>query len=300
MALLAGVAYDPATSVAKATSSLLAMTAFDTTNARVTFTAPSSGNVLVRLKTVQIGAATNAQCLFGVLSGSTVLGRAAPIAGCSGGAAAHRYSLELLCVVTGLSGSQTWDAAYAVQVIVASTTLNYGGPNDTTGQNAWGALIFEVWDAPHLLAATLYDPGTAASVSTTTLQAMTALDTTNLRLTFTAPASGNVLVRVRVTGGGATTQGMILLGALESSTVVGRVAPLGGKTQEGTLAATDFLVYDAQFLVTGLTPGSSHTYDAAYGVEVVAGTGGVLKWGGPNNATGANAWGGAAFEIWAA
>jgi len=38
MALLAGVAYDPAAAVTKATSAALAMTAFDTTNLRVTFT----------------------------------------------------------------------------------------------------------------------------------------------------------------------------------------------------------------------------------------------------------------------
>jgi hypothetical protein len=40
MALLAGVAYDPAAAVTKATSAALAMTAFDTTNLRVTFTGP--------------------------------------------------------------------------------------------------------------------------------------------------------------------------------------------------------------------------------------------------------------------
>jgi hypothetical protein len=50
MALLAGVAYDPAAAVTKATSAALAMTAFDTTNLRVTFTAPANGKVLVRIR----------------------------------------------------------------------------------------------------------------------------------------------------------------------------------------------------------------------------------------------------------
>jgi hypothetical protein len=50
MALPAGVAYDPAAAVTKATSAALAMTAFDTTNLRVTFTAPANGKVLVRIR----------------------------------------------------------------------------------------------------------------------------------------------------------------------------------------------------------------------------------------------------------
>jgi hypothetical protein len=50
MALLAGVAADPAAAVTKATSAAPAMTAFDTTNLRVTFTAPANGKVLVRIR----------------------------------------------------------------------------------------------------------------------------------------------------------------------------------------------------------------------------------------------------------
>ena len=52
-------------------------------------------------------------------------------------------------------------------------------------------------------------------------------------------------------------------------------------------------------MITGLTPGASVTYDAAYGVEVVAGGGG-LKHGGPNDTTSDNAFGATAFELWAA
>ena len=147
-----------------------------------------------------------------------------------------------------------------------------------------------------LLAGKLYDPATAVSQSTASLLAMTALDTTNLRLSFTVPASGSVLVSLRGVLHGATTFPQILLGVLQASTVKGRAAPMFGG---GNLAATTLMKVEAEFLVTGLTPGANLTWDAAYGVEtIVASTG--LKYGGPNNATTNDAFGGFAFEIWGA
>lgn len=52
-----------------------------------------------------------------------------------------------------------------------------------------------------LLASKQYDPAAAASIVTTAAAVMTALDTTNLRNTFTVPANGRVLVRQRPVGG---------------------------------------------------------------------------------------------------
>ena len=126
---------------------------------------------------------------------------------------------------------------------------------------------------------------------------MTALDTTNLRLTFTAPASGNVHWRVRVAHRATTTMGAVLLGVLESTTVIAREAPVAGVPQ--ALATTSCVVYDACGTVTGVS-GGSHSWDAAYAVQTVAGSGGVLNWGGPNNTTTNNAFGGASFTIWTA
>jgi hypothetical protein len=146
-----------------------------------------------------------------------------------------------------------------------------------------------------LLAATAYDPAVAVTKVTTAALAMTALDTTNLRLTFTVPAAGRVLVRMQGTLHGAATFPQILLGVLEATTVRGRVSPAG--LVNGNLAATTFLTVEAQFPVTGLTPGANLTWDAAYGVEtLVASTG--LKYGGPNDATANNAFGAFVFEIW--
>lgn len=295
MALLAGVNYDPSTAVAKATSALLAMTAFDTTNLRLTFTAPANGAVLVRIRTNLSGATTMPQVLLGVLSGASVVGRISPIGAIPGTAVATTNNTqEALFLVTGLSGSQTWDAAYGVEIVLASTNIHYGGPNNSTANDAWGGFSFEVYDTPNLLAGKLYDPATAVSAVTTAALAMTALDTTNLRLTFTAPASGKVLVRMQGVLHGATTFPQIIFGCLESATVVGRSAPLGGL--KGTALATARLAVEAEFIITGIGAGS-HTYDAAYGVEtLIASTG--LKYGGPNNTTTDDAFGGFAFEIW--
>lgn len=150
MACLGAVNYDPAAAVSKATSALLAMTAFDTANARIAFTAPASGRVLVRIRCVVEGATTFPQVLLGVLEGAVVKGRQSPIGTLPGTAlATTRMSLEALFVVTGLTpgAALTWDAAYGVEVLVAATNVKYGGPNDATTDNAWGGLAFEIWDA---------------------------------------------------------------------------------------------------------------------------------------------------------
>lgn len=153
----------------------------------------------------------------------------------------------------------------------------------------------------NLLAGTYYDPTTAVSKATTALLAMTALDTTNLRLTFTAPPSGKVFVRIR--GGcihGATTFPQILVGCIENSpsagTLRGRQAPQGGGFNGTALATTQLPVW-VEYLISGLTPGQAYTWDAAYGVEIVlAATG--WKYGGPNNTTTNDAFGGISFEIY--
>lgn len=152
MALLAAKAYDPATAVSKATTAALAMTALDTTNLRVTFTVPTNGSVLVRLQgTLHGGTATPfiPQVLLGVLEGSTVRGRLAPAGLPNGtvGSATLYVTVEAMFVVTGLTAaaSLTWDAAYGVEGIVAGSALKYGGANNTTVNDSWGAFLFEVW-----------------------------------------------------------------------------------------------------------------------------------------------------------
>lgn len=146
-----------------------------------------------------------------------------------------------------------------------------------------------------LLAGTLYDPAVAVTKSTAAALAMTVLDTTNLRLSFTVPASGKVMVRLNGTVHGATTFPSILLGVMEGATVRGRHSPNGAL--KNTAVATAMVTHESVFLVSGLTPAANLTWDAAYGVEtLVASTG--IKYGGPNNATANDAFGGFGFEVW--
>lgn len=280
------------------------MTAIDTTNLRLTFTAPASGIVQVRARCPVTGGTTYPQILLGVLEASTVMCRAVPVGAAAYGAGAtYSSSQEAFMYVTGLgAGSHTWDLAYATQVVVSGSHIAAGGPNDTTGADAWGAITFEVWDpGTNLLGVVGYDPAAAVSkpmTSLTSLGSSSAFDTTNARITFTAPASGNVFWRIRVPYTGASgTFPQPVLGILESSTVVARQLPIRG-TPATTLASSDYM-QDASGVVTGVSAGS-HSWDAAYGVQVVSGASGALKYGGPNNTSGNNAWGQLVFELWAA
>jgi hypothetical protein len=148
VALLAAALYDPAVAVSKATTAALAMTALDTTNLRLSFTAPANGAVMVRLQGTLHGAATFPQILFGILQGSTVIARVSPAGLLNGNAAATNFlTVESTFVVPSLTpgASLTWDAAYGVETLVASTGLKYGGPNDATANNAFGAFLYEIW-----------------------------------------------------------------------------------------------------------------------------------------------------------
>lgn len=147
MGILGAIAYDPASAVSKATDTRIAMTAFDTTNLRLTFTAPASGKVLVRIQCAVHGATTSPSILLGVLDGSTVKGRIAPAGRIESPLATAFVLREVVFPVTGLTpaASYTWDAAYGVETEVASTAVKYGGPNNTTANDAFGAIIFEIW-----------------------------------------------------------------------------------------------------------------------------------------------------------
>ena len=141
-----------------------------------------------------------------------------------------------------------------------------------------------------------YDPAVAVTKSTATAIAMTALDTTNLRNTFLAPASGIVLVRMQFTVHGATTTPQLLMGVMEGTSVLARCVPrLNGMN----LTAATLVACEVSFLIGGLTPSQQYSYDAAYGVETAVASS-AIKYGGPNNATGNNAFGGFGFEIWSA
>lgn len=147
-----------------------------------------------------------------------------------------------------------------------------------------------------ILAGKAYDPAAVATITTAALNPMEVFDATNLRLTFTVPSNGSVLVRGRGVDNGNTTYPQFLIGILQSTTVIKRVAP---KTRLATTAPnTTLLHWWATFVVTGLTPAASLTWDLARSVEAQIGFH-AIRWGGPNNGTTADdAYGAICFEIW--
>lgn len=124
------------------------MTAIDTTNLRLTVTVPAHGMLRVRLMASLHGATTYPSILMGVMDGATVRGRVAPVQSLGNTAVATALvNVEADFTMTGLTpGSMTLDAAYAVETLVAATGLKYGGPNNTTANDAFGAFVFEIWD----------------------------------------------------------------------------------------------------------------------------------------------------------
>lgn len=146
MNLLAAKLYDPAVAETKATDTRIPMTALDTTNLRLPFNVPSHGIVRVRMDGVVHGSTNVPMILFGILAGAAVVARKqANAIGIALATWPQRLSVDF--VVTGLTpGPVVWDAAYGVEVAVASTAIKYGGPNDNTADNAWGGFSFEVWN----------------------------------------------------------------------------------------------------------------------------------------------------------
>jgi hypothetical protein len=146
----------------------------------------------------------------------------------------------------------------------------------------------------NLLGAILYDPAVSVNKVTTAALAMTAIDTVNLRLAITVPAHGKVRFRLMAVIHGATTFPSILMGVMVGASVKGRVAPV--QSLGNTAVATALVNVEADFIATGLAPGATN-FDAAYGVEtLVAATG--LKYGGADNNTANDAFGGFVFEAW--
>lgn len=201
MNLLGAALYDPAVAVSKATSALLAMTAFDTVNLRLAITVPAHGKVRFRIRCIVTGATTAPSVLLGVLNGAAVVGRVAPAAeNATASAATQNFLLDAEFTATGLAaGAMNVDAAYAVQALVAATNIKYGGPNTNVGANAWGAFVFEAWDPqPQTLNSTLaVDANGRVDVSKVLGTAQTAGDIAGKTNSLTFTGAGKVDASVR-------------------------------------------------------------------------------------------------------
>jgi hypothetical protein len=151
MAIIRAKNYDPAATVTKSCAALLPMTVIDSTNLRNAFVVPFGGDVMVRIRCAVHGAATFPQILLGVIDGQgNIIGRVTPMASLMGTPlATTRMVLDASFCVQGLSAGdpKAWDAAYGVELAVANSAIKYGGPNNTTGEDAFGGFVFEIWRA---------------------------------------------------------------------------------------------------------------------------------------------------------
>lgn len=120
-----------------------------------------------------------------------------------------------------------------------------------------------------LVARHIYSTSSTKTAATTSL---TDYDATNLAITFTVPASGNVAVRLY--GASAVSANSELWGLRESTTQVGNVQFMGNTSA--------ILRKQAIITVTGLTPAASKTYkwagkvsSAATSTIYIGGSGGI-------------------------
>ena len=134
-----------------------------------------------------------------------------------------------------------------------------------------------------LLAVTSYGP-TSVAVYTTTSTTLADVDATNLQVTFTAPASGNILVRLSAYGDTATADAFWGLRESTTDLIVGR----SHRTAEGEGFVS------MPFYLTGIS-GGSHTYKWSYAVNA-GGSGRIIVMDG----SAVNEWAPGVMEVWAA
>lgn len=151
--LLAKTQYAPAVAVSYAASTTaLTLTVMDTTNLTVTFTAPTSGSVLMRLSGYLVLANASVPCVWGLVThGGTTL--VAPVALVAGGATTPTGPKSVAILVTGLTpgNSYQWDWVHA-QGTTASLSLIAQGYQTQVGAVLSAAptgtpAVMEVWSA---------------------------------------------------------------------------------------------------------------------------------------------------------
>ena len=280
MNLLAGKLYDPAGAVVVATSTGtgIALRVFDTTNLRHVFAVPPSGFVRVRMSAQIHGATTFPTVLLGVMSGAGIVARQQPMQSLGNTAVATaQVKIESDFIVAGLTAGETrtCDAAWGLEVSVASSAIKYGGPNDTIANNAFGGFAFEIWDPCPFYTPTSGVPPTspviaytsgiraktdtlpAAPASTTNITAGVITTVTNLT---NAPTAGDLTATMKTSvttaATAATPTAAAVTGAVGSVTgAVGSVTGNVGGNVTGSVGS----VVGAVGSVTGLTASNLDT-----------------------------------------
>jgi hypothetical protein len=135
-----------------------------------------------------------------------------------------------------------------------------GDEGDVLTSDGAGGVTWGTASSSGLLAMTAYNPSSAASYTVASASDAD-VDATNLKVAFTVPASGSVVVRLSAVGKITTGGGFLKWGLREGSTTV--VTPC--YVLEGSDGNyVQWIACTKTFVVTGLTPGASKTYKWAW------------------------------------
>lgn len=141
-----------------------------------------------------------------------------------------------------------------------------------------------------LLQSTYYNPGTSVTASTTSIYSVGGwvdVDATNMSVTFTAPASGSVLVKANCVGDCSSGTNYHMWALRDAG---GTMADTGCSMMRNTSS----LQMNKTWKITGLTPGNSYTYKLAFAVSAAA-TANLYFGGGNTNPNGPGI-----LEVWGA
>lgn len=145
---------------------------------------------------------------------------------------------------------------------VAANLLGSGAPGPTTylrGDQTWATM-----SGSALIGYTSYCPASTTPYAASTTTA--AVDPTNLSVTFTAPPSGTVVIRLSGVAFVATGANGNLYWSLRTggSNVTGSERKAGGSYSNGTYTSPLNAQVVASIRITGLSGGTSYTYQWAH------------------------------------
>jgi len=186
------------------------------------------------------------------------------------------------------AGDTMYGGASGLPTRLAGGTSGYVlTSNGATSAPSWQAAA---GGSSGLLAVHAYGPASAA-IYTTTSTSMADVDATNMAVTFTAPASGNVLVRLSAWADVTPTNQDEYWGLRESTTnLTGSMGIIMRAQNPAPQAFVTYTVY-----LTGVS-GGSHTYKWSFGTSAGGGTARIVAGDGSAIAKFAPA----IMEVWAA
>lgn len=199
----------------------------------------------------------------------------------SGGAGGGSVATDAIFDAKGDLPAGTGSNTAAKRTVGSNGTFLQANSGDSTGL---------VWATAGLLAINRYAP-TSQTVYSTSSTSMTDVDASNMLVTFTAPLSGNVLVRLNAFGDTNGAAGECYWGLREASSNLPGIARVlrGSATHPG-----DYL--SVPIYVTGLTPGNSYTYKWSYAVDPGTSTTRIIVMDGSTTGE----WSPGIMEVWAA